>query len=205
MKASRLLIAPIIILSLALLACASLPSFTIPSLSTATARAALTATVGAGGTYTLNDGLQIGSVDDVQKAVDANTSFLESKAKEQYQSEELSQAGKTYPYTIALSDEEPLIMQTNWCTTTADLLKQNVAHIHVRFVANDQVIDSAHIAQFTARNGDMYCAYTMALISKWPQGKTTLTIDVNFDAKINDGMSDYPAGTHHYQYTVTKK
>lgn len=206
MKLSRFLLIPVVILGLAGLACASLPNFNpLNNLGTATARAAGTATVEAGGPYSLSNGLLIGSVEDVQKAVDANVQFLESKAPEQYKPEELSQAGKTYTYTIALDKEEPLLMQTNWCTSSADILQQNMDHIHLRFTADDTVIDPSHVATFQARSGDLYCQYFLVLLSNWPQGKTGLSIDLNFDAQINDGMSDYPKGTHTYQYTVTKK
>ena len=96
MKISRLLIVPVVVFSLAALACASLPSFTIPSLSTATARAALTATVAAGGPITLKSGLQVESTDKLQAALDGGqTPALESLAKETYTSAELSQAGHT--------------------------------------------------------------------------------------------------------------
>jgi len=205
MKASRLFVVPFIILSLAALACASLPSFTIPSLSTATARAALTATVEAGGDYALSSGLTIGSEKTLQAAIDAQAPLLENFAKETYQPEELSQAGHTYTYTVTLDKEQTVIWQTNWCTNSADILQQNLDHLQLRFTADKQVIDSSHIGMIDTRSGDLYCRYFTVALSNWPKGETVLTIEVNFTDKINDGMSDYPKGLHTYKYTVTLK
>ncbi len=204
MKIFRLLIVPAVVLSLAILACAA-PSFSMPSLATATARAALTATVGAGGDYSLSNGLTIGSLKTVQAAGDANAPTLESLAKETYKPEELSQAGHTYTFTINLDKEQTLLWQTNWCTTTTAILQDNLQHMRIKFTADDQVIDDGHIVYFDARNGDQYCRFFLVAVSNWPKGTTVLTIDVTFTQKVNDGMSDYPQGTHTYKYSVTLK
>ncbi|MBM4422999.1 MAG: hypothetical protein FJ030_06345 [Chloroflexi bacterium] len=203
MKTSRVLLVVILIAALAALACASLPNFTIPSLATATARAALTVTVQAGGPMTFEDGPTVGALDELETALNSDTAFLDSLSKEQYDSAELSQAGETYTHTIDLPEEQPLIWQTNWCTTTEDILNQNLERMGIEFVVNGQTLDPSHIAAFTTRGGDLYCAYFMALVYDWPSGTTTLEIHVTFEEKINDGMADYPKGTHTYQYNVT--
>jgi len=190
---------------LAILACASFPNLAIPSLSTATARAALTATVAAGGDYHTGSGLLIGSLDTTEKAVEAQAPFLESLAKEQYDAADLSQAGQTYSYTISLAKEQTLIWQTNWCTTTEEILNQNMEHIHLQFTVNGEFVDPGHIGIAQNRSGDLYCAYFLASVSEWPQGTTVLKTDITFTDPINDGQSDYPKGTHTYQYTVTLK
>lgn len=205
MKPFRLLLAPVLLASFAALACASLPNFTIPSLSTATARAARTATVAAGGDYSLDSGLTVGSPATLEKAVDADAPMLESLAKEEYKSEELSQAGHTYPFSVALEKDQTLLWQTNWCTTTEAALKQNFDHIRVRFMAGDEAIDPGHIGVIQTRSGDLYCAYFIVSVFGWPKGETVLSIDVTFTDKINDGIADYPEGTHTYKYTVTLK
>ena len=205
MKPFRLLLAPVLLAGFAALACASLPNFTVPSLSTATARAARTATIQAGGDYTLDSGLTVGALATLEKAVGANAPILESLAKEQYTSEELSQAGHTYTFTVALDKDQTLLWQTNWCTTTEAALKQNLDHMRVKFMAGDEVIYPGHIGAFQTRSGDLYCAYFMVSVSGWPKGESVLTIDVTFTDKINDGIADYPRGTHTYKYTVTLK
>ncbi len=205
MKHLRHLLFPFSLISLMALACGGLPDFTIPSLATATARAALTATVEAGGDYQLSSGLTIGSHETLEKAIDAQAPVLESLATETYQGEELSQPGQTYTFTIALEEEQTLLWQTNWCTTSADILKQNFEHIQLQFTANDEIIDYGHIGIIETRNEDLYCAHFIVALSNWPQGETVLAIDIAFTEDINDGMGDYPKGTHTYKYTVTMK
>jgi hypothetical protein len=205
MKLIRQLSGPICILSLLALACGSLPNFTIPSLATATARAALTATVEGGGDYQLSSGLVVGSAATREKAIDDKAPLLENLATETYQSAELSQAGHTYTFTITLDKEQTLLWQTNWCTTTEDTLKQNLDHIQLQFKADGELIDPGHIGTYQTRNDDLYCAYAIVALSNWPKGDTVLTIDVDFTESINDGLSDYPKGTHTYKYTVTLK
>jgi len=207
MKRIRFLLFPFSLFGLLALACASLPGFTIPSLATATARAALTATVEGGGDYQLSSGLTVGSKDTLEKALDpkVKTPLLESLAAERYTGEELSQAGQTYAFTIALEKEQLLLWQTNWCATSADILKQNFDHIQLKFTADGEVIDPGHVGIVQTRSGDLYCAYFIVALSTWPQGDTVLTIDVTFTDVINDGIGDYPKGTHTYKYTVTKK
>jgi hypothetical protein len=206
MKVFRLAIVPVLVSSLAALACAGGPGFVIPALATQTARAQLTSVVAAGGAYPLDNGLTIDSTETTQKAIDGGTVLaLESLAKERYQATELSRAGHTYAYTITLDKDRQLLWQTSWCTTTAEGLKQNLSHLHVVFRAGRQTVEPGHIATFTARNGDLYCALAMVSVSGWPQGKTVLDTDVTFDAPINDGLADYPKGTHTYEYTVTRK
>lgn len=196
---------PVAAAVLAILACASFPNITIPSLSTATARAALTATVESGGDYHTTSGLVIGSLDTTEKALDAQAPFIESLAKETYDAAELSQAGQTYAYTIELDEDQTVIWQTNWCTTTQEILNQNIEHIRIQFTVNGESVDPGHIGVVQTRSNDLYCAYFLAALSQWPQGTTVLKIDITFTDKINDGMADYPKGTHTYEYSVTLK
>ncbi len=196
---------PLAFAGLAILACASFPNITIPSLSTATARAALTATVESGGDYHTTSGLIVGSLDTTEKAIDAQAPFLESLAPEQYDTTTLSQAGQTYAYTIDLDKEQTLIWQTNWCTTTEEILNQNMEHIRIQFTVDGEVVDPGHIGLVQTRSGDLYCAYFLASLSDWPPGTTVLKIDITFTDVINDGLADYPKGTHTYEYSVTLK
>jgi hypothetical protein len=187
---------------LAALACASLPALSTRSQATATP--SVTATpAGAETDLQLGSGLIVGSLQTTNRALSAGAPFLESLAKEQYDSAELSKAGKTYTYTVAVRGEQTLIWQTNWCTTTEDILKQNLEHIQVEFVADGEVIDPGHIAVIQVPgNSDLVCTYFIASVSQWPEGDTLLEINVTFTEAINDGLGDYAQGTHTYRYEV---
>lgn len=188
-------------LGLAVMACATLSKLN-PQSPTATATLQATATVGAGTDLQLSNGPVIGSSQTTNNALNNRAPLLEALATEQYNSAELSRAGKTYTFTIELGDQQSLIWQTNWCTTTADILKQNLDHIHTEFVVNGETIDPSYVNLVQVQSGDLYCAYFIASVSGWPEGKTVLEINVTFTDKINDGMSDYEQGTHTYHYEV---
>ena len=205
MKPYRYLLVATLTVSFTILACASLPNFTVPSLATATARAAATVTVESGGDYQNESSLTIGSLATIDKALDTQAPTLDSLSEERYESAELSQAGETYVHTITLDKEQTLIWQTNWCTTSEEILAQNLERTRILFTVNDEPVDPGHIGTLQTRNEDLYCAYFLTAISTWPKGETVLKIDVTFTEAINDGMADYPKGTHTYQYNVTLK
>jgi hypothetical protein len=196
---------PFFVLLAAMTGLAACGNITIPSLVTATARAAGTATAAAGKDYETESGLRIGSSERTEQALAENTPLLEALAEEQYESSELSQAGQAYPYTITLEEEQTLIWQNGWCTTTEALLDQNLEQIRIRFLVEDEMIDPGHILAVKTRNDDLYCAIFLISVYGWPAGTTRLQVDVAFLEKINDGIADYPEGTHSYQYEVTLK
>ncbi len=209
MRVLRLSSFVVFFFSLAALACA-LPKLPLPALTKATPTAAATALAtppaAAREDYRLENGLTLGSLETSQQILANQSPLLESLAKERYTPEELSQAGKTYTYTIKLGKEQPLIWQTNWCTTTEAILQQNLERLRVEFVVNGEVIDPNRIGvvQVESQVGEqlMHCAYYIASVYNWPTGKTLLEIRVTFTEPINDGIGDYPAGAHIYRYEV---
>jgi hypothetical protein len=194
-------------LGLAGLACATLPNLALPGRATATPAATATPkatpTLDPAQDYELASGLTVGSVSTTDGAFDQQAPFLEAYAEERYDPADLSQAGETYTYTITLNREQVVLWGTNWCTTTADLLEQNVERIEVELTANEESVDPKHIGIVEVRSGDLYCTFFITSLYNWPEGKTVLEVDVTFTEAINDGIADYPAGTHTYRYEVT--
>jgi len=189
-------------LGFAMLACAGLPGLNAES-SPATATLAATATpAGAETDLQLSSGLVIGSLPTTHRALSAGAPVLEGLAKEQYDTAELSQAGETYTYTIALRGEQTLVWQTNWCTTTEEILKQNLDHMRIEFIADGETIEPDYIATLQVPSETLVCAYFIASVSSWPEGAMVLEINVTFTEAINDGLGDYAKGTHTYRYEI---
>lgn len=189
---------------LAALACSGLPSLKPPSVQTLEAREGATATVGAVADLKIKGAPIIGSPTTTQSKLADNPKFLEAYAKEQYDTAELSQAGKTYTYNVTLNQRgETALWGTSWCTTTEDLLRGNWEHIRLEFSVNGTVVDNSQLLLFEGKSDNLVCRYYFAAVYGWPQGRTDLQIKVTFDKQINDGLSDYPAGTHYYIYHVT--
>jgi hypothetical protein len=150
------------------------------------------------------DGPTVASPRTTRSQLSSDTPILESLAEERYSTAELSQAGQTYTYTVALEEDIPVLWGTNWCTSSEDILHDNFDHISLEFSVNDIPVD---VSQFTVVEGaasDGVCRFYYTLVSDWPEGETILEIRITFEETIDDGFSEYPAGTHIYRYLVTR-
>ena len=195
-------------LALAALACApTVSSFKPPSVMTLEAREQETATVAAATDIKIKGSPVIASPTTTQEKFTDDLSFLEGFAEEGYDSSELSQAGQTYTYTVALTKDQAVLFGTSWCTTTQTLLVDNWSHIALKFIVNDTPIDNSQftIVETESQQDNLVCRYYYTLLYDSPEGEHVLMIKVTFDEQINDGLADYPAGTHTYEYDVTVK
>ena len=145
----------------------------------------------------------IGDAAASEAALQASAKYLEDKAAEQY--DKLSQAGQTYTYTVSLSESETLIWTNGWCAKTEETLKDNYKHIKLKFVLDSQEVSLDQLAILESPSGGNLCRMYYTALSEWPGGEHHLSVDVTFDKVINDGTTDYPAGTHTYEYTVYVK
>ena len=64
------------------------------------------------------------------------------------------------------------------------------------------IVPADQLAEFTYPAQGLMCKIVYAVLTKWPAGEHQLIIKTTFDAPINDGSADYPAGTFYYYYTV---
>jgi C-terminal processing protease CtpA/Prc len=145
----------------------------------------------------------VGTQAETQNALANSVKFIRDLAPEQYTDKELSQAGHIYTYTVALTQETPLLWDDGWCAKDQATLTDNLSHIKRTFSINGQAVDPSTFDHWQGTATGMMCSLDTALVSQWPHGTTELDVAVTFDAKINDGQSDYPAGTHTYKYLVT--
>jgi hypothetical protein len=161
--------------------------------------AALGKAIGGG---TSGSGPTFASAADSRKAL-GTIKTLEDVAKEKYKDTELSQAGKTYTYTIGATSAQSLMWITGWCATTQAILDDNNKNITYTFSMNGKPLDITQFAVLEGKQGTQFCKLYMMSVSNWPKGDTKLETKVTFANKINDGTADYPAGAHSYVYTVT--
>ena len=148
----------------------------------------------------------IGTLAESQQAYnDGSIKYLEELAAEQYSSADLQQMDKTFPYTLQLAQEQPLLWQFGWCATTPAILKQNLALISYTFSINGAPVEISQFYAYDSQSSDqLECHSYVAVLAHWPKGKTTLQTIVTFDGKLNDGVSDYPAGRQTFVYTVNR-
>jgi hypothetical protein len=153
----------------------------------------------------------LGTLAETKAALAAQpTNVLEALASERYTAEELAQMNQTFPFTIKLGGDEPVLWEYGWCATTAAILKDNLQHITPQFSMNGAPVDMNQFYAFDSQSADsqtntaLQCHSYAVLVSHWPQGDTELQTLVTFNAKINDGLADYPSGTQTFVYTVTR-
>ena len=152
----------------------------------------------------------LGTASETKSAIESSSAnALEQLAAEAYTPEDFMQMDKTFQYTIDLTSDEPALWSYGWCATTSAILQDNLKHITPRFLMNDIPVAISRFYTFTSRTTDsqsgktLQCQSYAMLVSHWPQGTTSLQTIATFDALVNDGLNDYPAGTQTFDYTVT--
>jgi len=154
----------------------------------------------------LESGLVIDAPSNTQALLQKGTQIqiLESLATEQYDPKTLSLAGHTYTYTIKLNQEQSFLWGSNWCATTDQIRQDNFNHITFEFSVDDTPVPVTQFLIWEGQLNNQSCRFYYTVVRNWPTGATHLQIKVTFDQLINDGTSDFPAGTHYYRYTVTR-
>lgn len=128
---------------------------------------------------------------------------LEALAKEQYTEADFSKPG-TLTFNVKITDDKPTYFSYGWCTTTEEILKQNLEHIKPKLTFNNEDLGSDVVHPLTFTRGDgLVCVDYGVLMSEWPAGQYTLKAAATFDEKINDGLADYEAGDYVLEYNVT--
>jgi len=131
--------------------------------------------------------------------------FLQALAEEQYTEADFAKPG-VLTFTVNITDNKPTYFNYGWCTTTEEILKQNIEHITVKLFFNGEELgtDVVHSITFTRSDG-LLCLDFGALMSDWPVGEYKLEAVATFDQKINDGLADYEAGDYIFEYNVIVK
>lgn len=131
-------------------------------------------------------------------------SFLESVSAEGFPGT-IPQPGTSYPFTIALTESQPLAWSYGWCAASQELLDDNWAATQVEFTLNGQKVAATDLAEFDYPNGSQQCKLIAYELTDWPGGEHHLQTSITYTKKINDGTTDYPQGTYTYDYTVYVK
>lgn len=131
--------------------------------------------------------------------------YLQALAKEQYTDADSSKPG-TLTYTVNVTDNLPLYFVYGWCAVDDKTLQANFQHITVKLYFNDVELGKDVVQNLTyTTQENLHCLDYGVLMSDWPDGQYKLKAVATFADKINDGMSDYPAGDYIFEYNVTVK
>jgi len=145
----------------------------------------------------------VASAEEARRFLEQGVPALEDRAREEY--DRVSQAGETYTFTVALLESEPLLWLNGWCAADTDRLEENYQHITQEFFLNGEVIPREELASLDFPSAGNQCRYYYTVLDEWPAGEHHLEIRVTFDQPVNDGVTEYPQGTHVYRYDVYVK
>ena len=137
---------------------------------------------------------------EAEAAFEAQTPWLQELAPETY--DLTSQAGETYTYTIEMDRSQEVMWVYGWCTVTQEQLAQNWENISLVFTLDGESVPLDSFVRLEDKFGDLECRMHYALLADWPSGEHQLTTEVTFATAINDGLDDFPAGTHIFEYRV---
>ena len=137
---------------------------------------------------------------EAEAAFEAQTPWLQELAPETY--DLTSQAGETYTYTIEMDRSQEVMWVYGWCTVTQEQLAQNWENISLVFTLDGESVPLDSFVRLEDKSGDLECRTHYALLADWPSGEHQLTTEVTFATAINDGLDDFPAGTHIFEYRV---
>ena len=137
---------------------------------------------------------------EAEAAFEAGTPWLQDLAPESY--DLTSQAGESYTYTIQLDGSQEVMWVYGWCTVTQEQLAQNWDNISLVFTLDGEAVPLDSFVRLEDKFGELECRLHYALLADWPSGEHLLTTEVTFATAINDGLDDFPAGTHSYDFRV---
>ena len=131
----------------------------------------------------------------------------EQKETIQITVEAVETSGGTIPTLRILSDEQgtgdsvkfakdqDVFVFWGWCTSTRELLLQNMDHITISFIFDGKTLplDDFYKSE-TVQDDGKNCRLYSGVIRSWPVGQHTFEYLMETDALISDGFSDIPKG-----------
>lgn len=127
---------------------------------------------------------------------------LEEKARETYSSEEMSEMDKTFTYTIALNQSEPLLWAWGWCAQDETTRAENLANIKLAFSLNGQEVPIEQFAALDYEAQGQFCQAYFVQVTDFGAGEHHLVTTATFINPVNDGEITHPAGQQIFDYAV---
>jgi hypothetical protein len=130
--------------------------------------------------------------------------YLHQLAREEYDDATATIPG-TLTYTIALSKSENLAWAAFWCTSSKEILDQNLPSLQWKFTLDGKEVPLEEIGMFDFLAGASQCRAYAVQLDEWTAGEHHLSTVFTIAQDVNDGMTDYKAGDYIKEYTVYVK
>jgi C-terminal processing protease CtpA/Prc len=142
----------------------------------------------------------VASADAEKFVTSGNAHFLEEYSKQSYSGN--PKPDEHWTYSISWDTSKEAVWAAGWCAKDQATLDSNLKDIQWKFTLDGTDVDSTEMNTYPYSYQGMQCELDYYVLNDWPAGEHHLTIATTFTKAINDGTTDYPAGTSYYDYTV---
>ena len=97
---------------------------------------------------------------------------------------------------VEVNRDQPVLVSRCWCTTTEEILAENLPHIEWLVEADGSPIDvdTLYLSKFV--DTTTACKGYDGLVEQWSEGEHTIVLTMKIDQDINDGSVDFKAGDY---------
>jgi hypothetical protein len=110
----------------------------------------------------------------------------------------------TDTYSGKVQKGREYLLPIYWCTTSLELLDENMQSISMQFFVNNEQIPNEYIRNYIDDSSKSWkCNYHSVILSGWNENmQYVLEIRRTLSQRLFDGQSHYPAGTYIYKLMV---
>lgn len=109
-------------------------------------------------------------------------------------------------YQVSVRSTDRLLWAYFWCTSTEEVLLNNLAYLTVEFSIDDVKVPDSLIYTYSDGSANWKCKNWETTLDNWKSGETIqLNIQYNFSKDVFDGYKTYPSGEYRYGLTVSVK
>jgi len=115
---------------------------------------------------------------------------LEDMASEKQESDGVRQ------FEVTVSPDEGAIISIGWCTTTEEILNENLEQMTMTILVDNIEISLDDLYPYKSVESEMACQSYFGVFDEWSPGEHVIERYHIYDVVVNDGWDDYPPGKY---------
>lgn len=135
---------------------------------------------------------------EIEKAAEERVANIYDKT------ELISETDLVSEYKGSLSITEDILISRGWCTTTQEILDENMQKISYELEINSRIVyESFSYGAYYENSEGNPCYFVTYLTLEWPPGHYDIDFRMIIHENLNDGWEDFTPATHRYRFDVT--